>query len=191
MNKGIERSIGEIIGIVNSDDWLDPKALQIIFDSYEATQRSLDYVYCGWINFHYMNGIVQTMKTNHCLLQSWSKKYEMAGIRHPGVFVPKKVYKNHGVFDESIKIMADTDLILRLYFEGVKFYYPNKLVSNMSDGGVSNAQLMKACNDYKIILKKHKVSGLEYFKLYYIWMLKRYLKSIIPQDILQKYRNKI
>lgn len=191
MNKGIERSSGEIIGIVNSDDWLEPDALETIDDCYTNNQESTEGVYCGWINFHYADGTVQVMKTNHNLLLSWSKKFEMAGIRHPGTFVPKAVYEKFGVFDESIRIMADTDLILRFLFNGVKFYYPDKVVSNMSDGGVSNAQLMKACRDYKLILNKNGVKGLLFYRLYYTWSLKRFIKAYLPQGFMKLYRKRV
>jgi glycosyltransferase involved in cell wall biosynthesis len=191
MNKGIKRATGTIIGIVNSDDWLESDALETINNCFIENNQAVDGVYCGWINFHYNEGTSQILKTNHNLLLSWSRKYEMAGIRHPATFVPKNVYDKYGVFDESIKIMADTDLILRFLFNGVKFYYPNKVVSNMSDGGVSNAQLMKACKDYEIILKKNNVSGFKFCKLYYMWSLKRFIKAYMPQIVMQKYRNKV
>lgn len=191
MNKGIIRSNGDIIGIVNSDDWLEPNALEIINECYELHHFATDGVYCGWIKFHYKDGAIQTMRTNHELLVSWSKKYEMAGIRHPGTFVPKEIYKKYGLFDESIRVMADTDLILRFLFNGVLFYYPERVVSNMSDGGVSNAQLMKARKDYKIILRKNGVKGLKFYSLYYRWLLKRYAKTYMPQSILKFYRKKV
>ena len=191
MNKGIQLSTGVLIGIVNSDDWLEPNALKIVDDCFSKHHQATDGVYCGWINFHYEDGSVQTMKTNHEMLISWSKKYEMAGIRHPGTFVPKVIYNQYGVFDESIRIMADTDLILRFLFNGVNFYYPEKVVSNMSDGGVSNAQLMKACRDYKIILKKNGVRGLQFYRLYYVWSLKRFIKAYMPQGIMKLYRKRI
>lgn len=191
MNKGIMHASGEIIGIVNSDDWLEPNALEIIDDCFSKYHQATDGIYCGWINFHYEDGSVQTMKTNHEMLMSWAKKYEMAGIRHPGTFVPKVIYNQYGVFDESIRIMADTDLILRFLFNGVNFYYPEKVVSNMSDGGVSNAQLMKACRDYKIILKKNGVGGLKFYRLYYSWSLKRFIKAYMPQAVMKLYRKRV
>ena len=191
MNKGVSRCSGSIIGIVNSDDWLEPDALLSVKECYFKHGKAEDGIYCGYINFHYNNGVTQQMKTNHELLLSWSKKYEMAGIRHPAVFVPKAIYLKYGVFDETIKIMADTDLILRYLFDGVKFYYVEKVVSNMSGGGVSNAQLMKACKDYGLILRKNHVTGLRYYKLYYVWSLKRLIKAYMPQFIMEKYRNRI
>lgn len=191
MNKGIKRATGTIVGIVNSDDWLEPDALETISNCFNEKGQAVDGIYCGWINFHYADGTSQVMKTNHELLISWSKKYEMAGIRHPATFVPKSVYDQNGIFDESIRIMADTDLILRFLFSGVKFYYPNKVVSNMSDGGVSNAQLMKACKDYATILKKNNVTGIKYYRLYYMWSFKRFIKAYMPHSIMKTYRKKV
>ena len=188
MNKGIRKSNGVIVGIVNSDDWLEPDALDTIKTCFIKNRESEDGLYCGWINFHYNDGSTQVMKTDHSLLVSWSKKYEMAGIRHPATFVPRTLYDKHGLFDESIRIMADTDLVLRFLFNGVHFYYPNRVVSNMSDGGVSNAQLMKACSDYKKILAKNNVSGLKFHRLYYFWCIKRFVKAYVPQNIIKKYR---
>lgn len=191
MNKGVLRATGNIIGIVNSDDWLEPDALETINNCYNENNKAVDGIYCGWINFHYNDGTSQVMKTNHELLVAWSKKYEMAGIRHPATFVPKSIYEKYGVFDESIRIMADTDLILRFLFSGVKFYYPNKVVSNMADGGVSNAQLMKACKDYAMILKKNNVTGIKFYRLYYLWGLKRFVKAYMPQSIMKSYRKRV
>lgn len=191
MNKGIQMANGTIVGIVNSDDWLEHDALETIYTCYNKNNQAVDGIYCGWLNFHYNSGISQVMKTNHNLLMAWSKKYEMAGIRHPATFVPKSIYEKFGVFDESIRIMADTDLILRFLFSGVKFYYPNTVVSNMSDGGVSNAQLMKACKDYALILRKNNVTGIKFYRLYYMWSFKRFVKAYMPQRLMRTYRSKI
>lgn len=119
-----------------------------------------------------------------------SRKYEMGGIRHPATFVPKTIYENLGFFDISIKIMADTDLILRFVDNNVKFIFSNEILTNMSDGGFSNKGLMKACGDYSIILKKRNVGGLKYFAFYYSWCAKRFIKGILPLKILKKIRDK-
>ena len=136
MNKGIRMATGDIIGIVNSDDWLEPDALQIVDGCYKEHGNNENCLCCGWLNFQYNDGTVQVLKTSNELLLSMSSRYEMAGIRHPATFVPKAVYDRWGIFDESIKIMADTDLILRFLFNGVEFIYPDRVLSNMSDGGV-------------------------------------------------------
>lgn len=191
MNKGIMCSTGNIIGIVNSDDWLEPDALEKVAKCYNNNGCGNNAVYCGWINFHYDNGTTQIMKTSQEQLEARARKCEMGGIRHPGVFVSKQVYEKVGTFDERIRIMADTDLILRMYHNGIKFRYTESVVSNMSDGGISNGLLMKACPDYALILKKNNVTGFKYYKLYYTWCFKRFIKAYMPVSLLKTYRAKL
>ena len=157
-------------------------------NSFESNGRDVDSVYCGWMNFHYKDGSVQILKTDHHLLDCYSKRYEMAGVRHPAVFVGSNVYKQFGTFDETLKVLADTDFIVRCYLNGVRFVYPNQVVTNMSDGGVSNDNLMKACKDYGVILKKNNVQGAKYYYLYNRWKIKRYIKSLLPVSLIKKVR---
>ena len=43
MNKGIRTASGEIIGIINSDDWYEPKALETVANAYKATLFDMFY----------------------------------------------------------------------------------------------------------------------------------------------------
>lgn len=189
MNKGIRLSSGKIIGIVNSDDWLEADALAVVFKCYQDEAFGFDAVCCGWMNFHYKNGNVQILKTDKEALISMSRVYEMGGVRHPATFVPKSIYNKYGGFDDSIRIMADTDLILRLVENNVRFIFPNRVVTNMSDGGTSNKNLMAACKDYSQILRKRGVKGLRYYVLYDKWCMKRYIKGFLPVGIVKAYRH--
>ena len=103
--------------------------------------------------------------------------------------LPKSLYEKIGLFDISIRIMADTDLILRFVENDVNFIFPNRIITNMSDGGASNLGLMKACRDYSIILKKRNVVGGKYLLLYYKWCTKRYIKGLLPIRIIEIIRD--
>ncbi len=189
MNKGIMRSTGELIGIVNSDDWLELDALESIYECFKNNNSSLDKLYCGWIKFHYLSGKVQIMKTNHKILEKLSGRYEMGGVRHPAVFVPNLVYQKYGVFDERMKIMADADLILRFYFAGIQFCYPEKVISNMSDGGVSNSFNTRLYDDYKLILQKYKLSRLNLYRMLFFYGMKMIVKFLVPVKLISYYRS--
>ena len=190
MNKGIKAATGDIIGIVNSDDWLEKDALMIMSDCYDSQDPTHSSVCCGWMNFHYANGLMQVLKTDKEQLDRKAKTYEMGGIRHPATFVPKKIYAQFGVFDTRLRILADTDLIVRFYNAGVNFIFPEKVLTNMSDGGVSNKNLMKACSDYAMILRKNNISGHKYIIMYYKWKIKRLLKGYLPTSWIAYYRQK-
>lgn len=188
MNKGIERASGIIIGIVNSDDWLEPDALDNVLKCYEKYDNSFQSVCCGWMNFHYGNGMSQILKTDELALHKKALVYEMGGVRHPATFVPKSVYNKYGLFNIDIHIMADTDFIVRLVKAGVLFIFPNKVLTNMSDGGASNKALMKACFDYRKILLNNNVCGAKFYVLYYKWCIKRFIKGYMPLSLLKVYR---
>lgn len=173
MNKGIRIATGDIIGIVNSDDWLEQDALQTVFESYCQNNFSLDCIYTGGIRFHGKRK-VKDMMPDLSLMKKMSTLYFMGGIKHPATFVTRNVYDKMGQYDEMQKLSADTDFILRCYFYGVNFITISKVLSNMSEGGISTNLTMKSFKigyeDYKIRLEQYKISSikLSLLKLRYI-----------------------
>ncbi len=132
MNKGITLATGDIIGIINSDDWYEPNTFNKIRESFK--ESGADVVY-GKLNLISENG------QSKVLLPGTIDKirYEM-GIPHPTVFVRRSIYKKYGMFNLEYKIAADYDLMLRLYVKGVKFYFCNDIVANFRLGGISDKQ---------------------------------------------------
>lgn len=182
MNKGIMRSTGEIIGIVNSDDWLEPNALENMHSAYMENEKSSDVIYCGGIKYHYEDRFdILNVDLVRFRRNAW--RYMMFGIRHPGTFVPKDVYTNVGLFDSKLKLSADQDFILRCYFRGYVFYDTNTIVSNMSDGGFStcgNKQAIRASRiDMRKSLRNFGVSGINYCLFYYCWLFRGFLRNFI------------
>ena len=57
MNKGIVRVSGDIIGIVNSDDWLEPDALEKVHNAFIYNNCDTNTLYCGGINYVTTNGV--------------------------------------------------------------------------------------------------------------------------------------
>lgn len=169
MNKGIRLATGNIIGIVNSDDWLAADALQIIYNEYVKYNSSNTIIYTGGINFHGKDGVVKQLMPDIKRFEKKAKTYQMAGIRHPATFVPKHIYDEVGLFDSDMRILADTDFILRCYYEGYTILPINDVLSNMADGGISNQLNWKVArrsfNDKKKSLSKFKMSSIYRFFL--------------------------
>ena len=164
MNKGIKLSQGTIIGIVNSDDWLEPDALHIVYDAYVENCYSQDCLFTGGIRFHKDTGCQTLLMPDLERFKRKAKSYQMAGIRHPATFVCKKVYDEVGLFDSEMLILADTDFILRCYYNGYQIVPIDRVISNMADGGVSNQLTWKvgkrSFRDKKRSLSKFKMSPL-------------------------------
>lgn len=186
MNKGIRMATGDIIGIVNSDDWLEVDAIDAVAKAIEDNGNERNTLYCGDIVFHYNNGEKKRLDANISLFKKQAPLYIMTGIRHPATFVPRSVYDKIGLFNDKMKLSADQDFILRCYFQGVNFYHVNNVLSNMAAGGLSTdntkASLEASIHDRIIMLQENNIHGLKYLWLWYTWRvrvaLSRFLKRI-------------
>lgn len=153
MNKGIKMAKGEIIGIVNSDDWLDKDALMNVHQA-SMLPNAMKKVYTGDIMYYYNDGSTQVIRYNRKDLAHYAKVWRL-GLNHPATFVPRQLYDDYGLFDINIKLQADSDFIDRLYHNGVEFVFIEKVLSNQSDGGASTCNLNKSLKDYRYILNKN------------------------------------
>ncbi|MCI8418507.1 MAG: glycosyltransferase [Lachnospiraceae bacterium] len=145
MNKGISLAKGEIIGIINSDDWYEPGTFKTIRETF--LNSSADIVY-GKMNLVSENGSPELLVPTDIE----KLRYEME-IPHSTAFVRKDIYEKFGLFSLDYKIAADYDLMLRYYSEGVKFVFLNELLANFRMGGVSNQQ-SKVCAYETISISK-------------------------------------
>lgn len=192
MNKGIKAARGSIVGIVNSDDWLETNSLEIVNENVILNNLDLSspFIITGEMRFHYKDGDSIIMKTSPDKYEHYANVYRM-GLNHPATFISRNTYKTFGAFDENLKLYADADLIVRLYNNSVPIVFVNNVLSNMLDGGASNVYSDKIKKDNKYILKKHCKSRWEYIKL----MTTRESISLIKQMInflaapcIRKYR---
>lgn len=135
MNKGIKAASGEIVGIINSDDWYFHEAVEIVVNSFEESRAEVVY---GDILQIYPNNIsIQSKLENIDKLN-----YKMV-ISHPATFVKREVYNRLGGFNLKYEIAADYELMLRFYKAGVLFKYINTKLAYFRIGGksFSNAEL--------------------------------------------------
>lgn len=187
MNKGIMMSKGEIIGIVNSDDWLELGALDVVLNEILKDTCNKHKLISGEVLFHYEDGKTQLFPTSYERYVHYSKKYKM-GLNHPATFVPREIYDKIGLFDEDFKLYADADFVVRCYKNNVGVCFIHKILSNMSDGGVSNQRSFLVLKDGLRKIKKHSRSALELYYLSLRLLLNWFLISLIPSWGLRWYR---
>lgn len=190
MNKGILRATGEIIGIVNSDDWLEPDAIENIVKIAEATKDYQNCIFCGSLKFHYKNGDVQLMKSDENKFQEGMKRNSLNyGAYHPSMVVGNQVYAIVGLFDENFNVIADTDFINRCYKSGIKFVFTEHVVNNMSDGGASNKMnLKKRIPDMIYSCKKNEYNLLKTYWKTSLYILKLATKALLGENLMRIYR---
>ncbi|MFT3982493.1 MAG: glycosyltransferase family 2 protein [Lachnospiraceae bacterium] len=127
MNKGIKLASGEIIGMINSNDWYEPEALQAVADVYR--KKGFDLFFAD-LRMHLPNGgtfIKPARNRSYATSRDWN---------HPTTFITKRVYEKHPYKTETIH--DDYDLILRLKREGVHIETLNRVLADFCMNGTSH-----------------------------------------------------
>lgn len=133
MNKGIALAAGDIIGMINSDDWYEENALEVVSKAYEKEDFGLFY---ADLRMHMPNG--QTF-----VKKSRDRKYATSrDWNHPTTFITKEIYQKYKYRNETMH--DDYDLILKLKKAGVKTVVVNETVANFTMNGVSHERNLKA-----------------------------------------------
>lgn len=159
MNKGIALATGDIIGILNSDDFYTSSDvisnIVSIFlqGKYDGIYGDLEYV---------------DEKDTNKVIRYWKSKPYIEGLfkkgwhpAHPTFFVRKEVYDKFGNFNLKYKIGADYEIMLR-FIEKNKIrvgYIPNVLV-RMRIGGASNQNVRNIIKANTECYKAWKDNGL-------------------------------
>lgn len=128
MNKGIRMSTGTLIGIINSDDYYEPNAAEIITEHMTDDKYQVIYGYCKvWNRGH----LIKVLRNRHENLSDGM-------IPHPTCFLTREVYKDLGLFLTVFKITDDYELMIRLHKSGkVRFVQVNSVIANFREGGLS------------------------------------------------------
>jgi glycosyltransferase involved in cell wall biosynthesis len=169
MNKGIRLARGEIIGIINSDDYYIDNAVEKIVET--AGREPEAWVFHADMRFEKANGMSETWRSKETL--SRSDFYHMP-INHPTAFVRAACYEKYGVFDTRYKVAADYDLVVRYLFDcNVKFRYVKETLVVMREGGISCNYSMTTYNNGIEILSKRDfplITKMK-FRVWYLWRL--------------------
>lgn len=131
MNKGINLASGDIIGIINSDDWYNNGAIQLV--EKEFTNSNIDILYSP-IDNYYQNEYIATFVPGD--LEKLPIRFT---INHPSCFIKKSAYNLVGSYNTKYKIAADYDLILRLFSSNLKFHSIDTPLAAYSLNGMSSS----------------------------------------------------
>lgn len=132
MNKGISMASGQVVGIVNSDDYYENDAIENIVAAMTDEKYQILYGFLRCLDgdreikveLYHHNNLVHKM------------------ITHPTCFVTKPVYEDYGMYDTSYRSSADYEFMLRVYDRGgVSFIPVYKIISNLRYGGMSHSEI--------------------------------------------------
>ena len=138
MNKGISMATGDMVGMLNSDDfYADRNVLSRVAGTFEKTGADScygDLLYVDPVNTDSVKRYWKSgsYNTGH-FYWGWMPP-------HPTFFVRREVYYKYGLFNLSLGSSADYELMVRFLLKnGVSTYYIPEVLVKMRSGGVSNA----------------------------------------------------
>ncbi len=175
MNKALQLATGDVVGILNSDDfYFNNQILSQIANAF--LDSSVDVVF-GDLVFLDPNNLEKVVRKYSSA--KWSPDKFAKGFMpaHPTVFVRRKYYEQFGLFKTDYKIAADYELLIRfLYVHKLKYKYLPITMVKMRRGGVSsknwksnfilNDEIIRACRENGIKTNVFKVYPKYFVKLF-------------------------
>jgi glycosyltransferase len=140
MNKGVQLATGDVIGILNSDDfYTDPFVLEKVAAAFKNPAVEAVYGDLQYVKQDNVQVVTRTWKSG-----KYQKRFLYYGWMppHPTFFVRRHIYDKCGLFNITLRSAADYELMLRvlLKHDTQAQYIPEVLVK-MRAGGMSNASL--------------------------------------------------
>lgn len=127
MNKAIEISSGDIISLVNADDYLEAGAITRVVNEFTS---GVEILFAK--GKYKKNNFSEIHESNLNLI-----KLKMS-VFHPAMVVKKDAYKKVGLYRTDYRIASDYDWILRALDFGVKWKKSDIVYSTMREGGISS-----------------------------------------------------
>lgn len=136
INKGIRAATGDIIGLVHSDDFLySPNTISRIVEKFQQTGADFLYGDGLFVNPENTSKVVRNWVGGDYRL--WKVKHGWLPL-HPTCYIRRDVMEKRGLYNETFKIAADSDLLFRYLLGGdLSVAYLHEYIVRMRMGGLS------------------------------------------------------
>lgn len=175
MNKGITLASGDIVGILNSDDfYVNHGVISTIVKEFEA--KNVDSVFADlvFIKKEAPQKIVRYYDSSYCNPKRFSYGWMPA---HPTFFVKRDIYSRYGLFKTDYKIASDYELFTRFLVKyKISYSYIPKVIIKMRTGGIStkgfksswilNKEVVRACAENGIKTNIFKIYSKYFIKVF-------------------------
>jgi glycosyltransferase involved in cell wall biosynthesis len=175
MNKAIQMATGDVVGILNSDDfYFNDQIISQIANAFEDSSVDIVFGDLIFVNPANLSKVVRKYSSANWHPDRFARGFMPA---HPTVFIRRKYYEQFGLFKTDYKIAADYELLIRfLYVHKLKYKYLPITMVKMRRGGVSsrnwksnfilNDEIIRACRENGIKTNIFKVYPKYFTKLF-------------------------
>ena len=148
-NQGIRQATGEVIALLNSDDWYESDTLAQVVSAFEK-EPSADVVVAP-IRLLDKEGRPSGVLKARPL---WWTEFLMP-LPHPGCFVRTETYTRLGLYDTRYCISADYDFVWRCRRAKIAIHALETPLVNMETGGLANSSRAAARRETLNIARKY------------------------------------
>ena len=159
MNKGIALATGDIIGILNADDFYQNE--EVLSNICKEFQDDVDAVYADLVYVDQVDTakVKRTWKSGAYKIGAFSRGWMPP---HPTFFVRKEIYEKFGSYSLDLKSAADYECMLRLIHKhNIHLAYLPEIIVKMRVGGESNSSLKNRLRANQEDRKAWKMNGLK------------------------------
>lgn len=160
MNKGVENATGDIIGILNSDDYYyDESVISEVVQLFEKEKTDGLYADLVYVDRADSDKVIRYWKSGEYqqgkFLKGWMPP-------HPTFFVKKEVYEKFGLYSTDLRSAADYEFMLRvIHKHNISLSYMPRILTKMRVGGMSNVSLKNRWKANMEDRRAWKINGLK------------------------------
>lgn len=179
MNKGIRMATGDVIGILNSDDFFTSNS--VIKNVADSFNNEIDAIYG---DVHFVNSSNLNKSVRYYSSKVFRRSLMKLGFMpaHPSFYCRKSCFEVYGVYKTDYKIAADFDLLLRfIYVEHILIkYLPIDMVTMRLGGASTNGlqSLLHIMNEHIRSFQENGVKSNRFLlSLRYLYKLTEFIRK--------------
>lgn len=161
MNKGIKIAKGDVVGIINSDDFYHRSdAISKVANEFNMNP-SIDCIFAD-VRYVRPNDLNKTVRYYSSRMFTPNKFKRGFMPAHPTFFVRRKYFEKLGYYNIEYQIASDFELLLRyIYRHGLKYKYLSIDLLKMRLGGLSTKSIMSNYVLNREIVRACKENGIK------------------------------
>jgi glycosyltransferase involved in cell wall biosynthesis len=150
MNKGISLCTGELIGLLNADDYYEPDAVKKVVEKYnESPGSQVLYGNCF---------VVSRLDIGYESRASFNNLWRgLMPFSHQAMFVHRELYRwpQGRLYNARLKFAADYEFIIDAFVRLNKFVFVDAILVNYNDIGLSAQNQIPSMLESRSILRKY------------------------------------
>lgn len=154
MNKGIALASGDVVGILNSDDFFSSKSsVSSLMCGFE---KGADAVYADLVYVDKNEESKLSRLYSSAKFSKWKIRFGFM-VPHPTFYAKRELFSKFGNYKLNYRVAADFELMTRFFNAQVKTKRVNEIVIAMREGGISssglkwrfhqNLEIVRACRE--------------------------------------------